>query len=279
MTFRIPEEKPTVLVTLEDASEHGKLEGRFQEVCRPIYGYIPADNDRWMPDIMRDAGVRIADESAIVNGHKTLVLESQGNLGTHIVYVDPEAGYLPRMIVCQKEGQDRYGSTEEPIGLQKARGDPKHRKPNSPLRKYSYEVSRISIKNSEGSYYIDAFDTLTTYSYLNKTTFKAREVVSLTNVSLRPKDTELAISQPIPDGTRVHIQNAPAIDCEWRNGQIVKRLDQTAVSTLSDVKFQAKGTSRWTRSWLVILNLALLALAASVFAYRRLKSRDELASR
>jgi hypothetical protein len=126
----------------------------------------------------------------------------------------------------------------------------------------------IRIEEVKGTPLVTAFHTDSETVFMNGAIAREEITVELTNISWQPDPKELSMRMTIPDGTGVFIDNAPAIECEWRDGQIVKLFDNSVVSQLSDLSFRSKASLG--RRWLIGANVAVIALILAILVQRRL---------
>lgn len=90
--------------------------------------------------------------------------------------------------------------------------------------------------------------------------------VALSDIHLSPlRDSDFRLQTPIPDGTKVSMQDADHLEFLWLGGKIVPVTAET-LEALRDSRFVSGPGSR--RFWLTI-NIVLLVVLISCFAIRR----------
>ena len=104
-------------------------------------------------------------------------------------------------------------------------------------------------------------------TYQGGDVYRLRRNVTLSNIDLAPDPSELRVTMKIPNGTQVRIKDAPAIDCKWQDGEIVKIVDNSVVSSLADVTFESGKSSG--RMWLIAANIIVIVVIVAVLIYRR----------
>jgi hypothetical protein len=74
------------------------------------------------------------------------------------------------------------------------------------------------------------------------------------------------LTTPVPNGTNVNVKGEPGIRYEWRDGKVVKSINQNAVHVAEGYTFKSdrSGTWKWWAS-----SLALLSAAAVLVWYWR----------
>jgi hypothetical protein len=255
-----------VYVTYEDASDDAVQGFARQNETRVLNGCLTVDSGRSLSQLMREASPKMEPETVLVDGHATYVVTSKGPLGTHTMWLDPAAGFLPRRIRCEKRGSDLFAG--QPVGEIPARGDAEHRRPNKPMAGCDYEIDHIKIEQIDEKPFIVGYHETTVYLYQGGDQFTSRNEVSLSQADLDPPEDALKLTMEIPNGTSVHVYNYPQIDCEWKDGQVVKVVDASVVNGLADLRFEAAQSP--ARRWLVVANVALVAILFAVLLYRRI---------
>jgi hypothetical protein len=100
--------------------------------------------------------------------------------------------------------------------------------------------------------------------------------VHLVDIDFDPKFTEdeFKVSQPIPNGTKVTMQDAPQLKFVWEDGKIVPALDAKAVAAAREAKF--RGGRGSGRLWMFGLGLVLVLIVLVLTWYHRHRSRASI---
>jgi len=276
-TFQSLVQGPLIVKTsLEDDSLLGRNGFAFHRLTRPIFGHLPFDGNRSFVDILVQDGPEVVEWQQSIQGHACWKVVSSGPYGERSISLDPSADYLPRRIWISKKGKDIHDNTDDKKLLrQQSKRGSEYRRPFAQLESYTCELRDVVLQKTSGSYWISGFELVQTERYRSGQELRSREVVEFELVTFEPASEALKLATPIPDGTSVDVRNAPAIDCEWRGGQIVRLVDDSVISNLSDVEFRAERSA--SRSWLLIANVTVILAIVALIAYRRMQPTNNTA--
>lgn len=196
-------------------------------------GHVQGDGDRPVWDVVRDGlELEVLPEMETVGGAATYVVRSRGRFGRHTLWLDPEAGGLPRRIEIDKQPGHLFSNTQlgvetTPRSAKQAQGLPPGFLKKRILEESHQLWDKIQIEKRQGIFVITAFDTAT------RTTMRVDDNVekSVTRIEYRTSvvDLDPATWPPsaflprveIPNGTRVTTRDpqAPAV---WIDGKVEK---------------------------------------------------------
>jgi len=207
-------------------------------------------------------------------GDSWVLLEGRGRFGTYRVWLDPAANYLPRRIEIDKAAIDLAGDSGE------------------------YTVASFPFENSDGVYHlrermrstktlvhnievtsvnetptISAFSRTYTREYESGATMVFRNECVIEEMRLGdPGDEAFALTIEVPDGNDVFVVESPQIQYVWRDGQVQKAVDSTAMGRLGDLNFAQPG-SKARYVTFIALNVLVVAVIAWWIFRRRSASR------
>ena len=198
-----------------------------QDQTGALYGYIAEDN-LFVEDLLRQQTSRLTARNEAIDGRPCEVLEGVTSGGTLTLWLDPAAEYAPLRMRMWKKGNDLMAKT--PMRLQKAL-DFRWARPNLPVRQYELQVD-YQQKPIDGRVAIAGYVRRDRYIYEGGSEFAIRIESSLDHIRFDPKPEELEPTLPIPEETRVHIRNGPALRAKWSGGKLVLGYDKPTVTAL-----------------------------------------------
>jgi hypothetical protein len=233
-----------------------------------VFGYLDNNGGESLASILRASRLKVRTET--VGGRALVALEGVGTWGTHTVWLDPAAGYLPRRIEQRKESGD-WLLRNQPIS-----SFPKMQSPLYPQAKIKSRVLTMDVIESAGT----GADTVATGLAMAETThFDSGSPVTLKTTvrfyGLALPDAPLSddtfrVNTVIPDGTPVTALDNPTINYEWQDGKAVKSVNGTALSRLGNALFSR---GRWYLGVLVI-GVGVGAVCVTVVAARKYLKRE-----
>jgi hypothetical protein len=250
----ISRDRDPLTVTLREGSKHpliityeGKpprdveIGSRSPEFVLALSGTMDLDGVP-LPQLLRQGTVKVKRDSGL------WVVEGKTPFGLTVVRLDPERGYLPVAAQRLSLAGDRVGG-----GDNKTFAD-------LDCENASREYQVTKVLKIDGRFVIGAFTLASSFQGKSGERSGARTVVTLSDINLNPNFTTdpFVVQTPIPNGTPVTVADRRGIDYEWRDGRIVKRIDQASVSQLSGNWF--------TRGVMLGTGLLLLGVVAVVVA-------------
>lgn len=227
-----------------------------------LLGIFSFDNDTPIWEVMLDSpAIDAATEPEVIDGVPTYRVTSRGTLGDHSVWLDPNAGYLPRRVEIRK--------TRDQLPQRPSRDAPgangNSRQPPPERVEYVQRIDAIRIEPFDGIPVITAFN-LEGHSRLSDGRAGATRVeFRITSVSVKPEEwapDALELKTAIPEGTPVYALDSPGISYVWKDGAIIKDV----TSPVAHVEFSPPGKRRYV--WLWVCN-AIAVAAIAGFAIRR----------
>ncbi len=258
----LPSEGESPVVVTWESPPHIEV-GYLDPVSNTLHGILSDDSGRYVVDIMRSDGRNeVSDE--LVDGVPVKRLTSTSTYGRYSVWLDPAAGDAPRRIELRKGADDLFNGV--PLSSYRL-NDPQDRHPNAAMREYRFDVDKVLLTSVSGSdrFAMSNFEVRITQLYNDGESFVQRHDVSLATFRYECTDADLRPTMAIPDKTRVHIQDAPMLQAEWVNDEVVKVVNQ-------DVLRQFEGSANSgvaPRHWLLALNVAAAVVLGLYFLWRR----------
>lgn len=192
-----------------------------------LEGYIHGDNRLWITDIAEQAhDMTVRKETETIDGHRTFVLEIDGDYGKHTIWLDPACGYCPRQLVVVKEPGDLWDTTT--VGEDML---PMRTYPRSVLQRHELRIDSVTLQ-MVGDTYVPVSGTVSDqleFADGRKAIVRAvfqREMIT-TSPDFEAVRTEFL--QGIPDGVPVFFQDElrKGIRYQWHQGE-----PRPAVSTM-----------------------------------------------
>jgi hypothetical protein len=242
------------LVRLHDLSEGELRRAKAQTFCVVVTGYLSWDQLP-LPETLRKA--TLTAKKVELDRRPVWLLEGRGPWGYHALWLDPAHEFLPRRIQARKEGADLIE-----IDMGKVTSLAAFQNGDYTLYTKQFDADRFTVV--QGREVIVGFTMITNYHAANGDVTAGREIVSFADVNLRPDFTNdpFVLSCRIPDGLSVTVDEKRGIDHEWRNGQVVAKVNQAAVANLEGNRFVIGSLLRPA-----VLLLCLLALACLGVTY------------
>ncbi len=238
----------------EEVSAHRGDSGKFAGIPWPvdlghggfIFGYVHFDGTSRLSKVLADSEVRVVDTSASDGaGHRAVLVESRGKFGRHRVWFDPGAGYLPRRVEVEKTGSDVFGTnTVAKLG---PHGFPDSFWPDLSVDRVLIAITDVDIRRIENAFAIVGFTYTLTRRHAGGVSASERTIIRVDDLDLNPPydPSDFQVTVPIPNGTNVYMHGVPQIVYEWRDGEVVKSADQSAVHTLMGHKFAGSASPGW----------------------------------
>jgi hypothetical protein len=217
-----------------------------------------------LPEVLRKANKLTATRTTLEK-KPCWLLEAQGEWGNHSLWLDPDRDFLPRRMVLVKENKARvYVSPGKIFTIATMPANF-----NGPWKRSVQQFDAARFELVGGRHLVTAWKLTREVTSINTTSRFWTDVV-LSDINLNPnftKDT-FRLTTPVPDGMRVTVDEQRGIDFEWRDGKVVKKVNQAAAANLEGNLFRA-GSGGW-RNLLVGGGLvAAVLLLGGVWWYRR----------
>lgn len=214
----------------EDLTEIAKLDvwldddvkesRRFLGTSAIVFGQTSTDEPPlW--DVMRDAKeLELSSEMELVGGKPTYVVKSRGRFGQHTLWLDPQAGSLPRRIEIHKAHGDLFGN--QTLGTEIAARFPKRI-----LDEVHQSWYGIQIEEKNGISVITAFNSVSRRSRrIDDKEEKEQQRIEYrtTAVDFDPATWPADAFLPgvaIPNGTKVATRDLKA-SIVWIDGRVEK---------------------------------------------------------
>lgn len=263
--------------TQEEVADDGNDSDTYAWVPWPLeleqgafmFGYLSVDRNTRLSHVIEESRPRIVSGPGEgLSNQNTVLVESRGKYGRHRVWFDPSAGYLPRRVEVQKSGADIFGTkTVAELGPHHF---PDSFWPDLAVEKVDILISDVDITKVNDEFVTAGFTYTLTRHHAGGATAAERTEIRITDIDLNPTydASDFKITVPIPNGTYVQMRGVPQIGYEWRDGQVVKSLDESAAHALAGQTFSAsEGTGRTT---LLLVGAALVgALLVAVAVWSR----------
>jgi hypothetical protein len=198
-----------------------------QLASRIFYGYFPYDDNQYFLNLVRDGRSNNQQSEAVIDGHRTYVLESRNRYGLHTLWLDPNADFAPRRIRLEKRGTDLFNG--EQIGLMKISKVDFEQRPRLPMRGLVWQVDIRLDDGRKSASLVSGFTMNETRFYEGGATFDTKDEFTITYQTRDAKVADLRPTLEVPEGTVVQLTKAPAVVAEWRNGEVVKVRDRKVV--------------------------------------------------
>lgn len=231
-----------------------------------IYGYLSGKVDHRLTSMFAAGNARFQGREA-VNGHSTVKLAFSDAHGKHTLWLDPNAGYLPRRVLIQKESQHlldgRKISSMEPFGATGTLW------PAGRLTSFNDEIDSVDIDRVDEVPVISAFEQRTTYTFEDDKFVVLRDVVDVSDIQIGESaaiaDEEFLLTMDIPEGIPVNVVDAPNISYAWSDGELVRTYDESAARGVARLFGRPFG---WMKITLLLVT-AVSVIALAVWMYRR----------
>jgi len=230
-----------------------------------LYGYLPGDG-LFVSDVLRKYISVVNVRLDSISDRPSYVLEAKTPHGTVSLWLDPGAEFAPIRLRVSKSPKDLFGGT--PIQSLKGRGDKKRAAPALPLRGVEYQVDfrAAPVADKVGIVQYERLDRLI---FEGGRDYSMRYAAEMTRVGFAPTSAELEPTLPIPENTRVYIQNAPGISAEWVGGKLTLHYDKPTVAALHANWFsESSSVTLWKRPLFILTAPLLVLFLASWGVYR-----------
>jgi hypothetical protein len=187
-------------------------------------GYILGNGTARLPDILRNSStLKIRDDRPEIDGYPTYVLESIGENGKIILWLDPESGFHARRIEVYKSGEDLLDRR----AMSSIRSE-SNIAYNKQLEKYSVVVDSVKIEKIDGVFIMTEANMTETQTYSDGHEIHATCDFKRSKIDLNPDfDALRAFEIKVPDGTPVYDIDFEAANFVVLNGKIVHPDDPT----------------------------------------------------
>jgi len=225
-------------------------------------GYFPGNGQNLLLQILKGSS---SSTRRFLHQDKTIwVLEGQSEWGQHSIWFDSELA--PYRIMQVKKLDDWI---EPDLPISRTREFDGRLFPKAHLRAITRSLEVIGLERVGDKIVPTTFVLKEEHDFDNRERVSFRSDITFSEIKLQPdlshKLAPFAVSTRIPDGTPVTVQNRGGIAYEWRDGQIVKSLNQPSVRRLEGNWFQRN--SVWAR--VLLLGTILVAALVTIWYLRR----------
>ncbi len=251
--------KGTAVRSYTDMSKQERIHRTGIMAALPlINGGTFAMNSHWtITEQLKNSKLSVRQEAS--SDRLIWLLEATSEWGNYSISFDPKLAFAPVRI------HKRLESWQKNIGGIPLQSIPENE--GGPCHEITWEWKADRIETIQGHSVVSAY-TITEIAICGKNRTKDVDIqrVQLKDINLHPTITpdSFAISTPIPNGAPASIEGKEMIRHEWRDGKIVKNIDQESVANLEGNWFESN------RGWRMgLLTLAVLAVAGIGFYWWR----------
>lgn len=261
-----------ILASLQELSEEQRRRiSCYQRFSVAINGGMDFDQFS-LPETLHQS--QLSAREVRWDGRRLWLLEGTGPWGYHALWLDPQQGFLPRRILQRKQGEDKMfwgqgqNTTVDTV--------PSERYGPWKQASQQWDITRFGTANSKpvitGFTLTSAIQTA--QGVRSPDTTHARHVVSFSEINLNPDFSRdpFVITTRIPNGLHVTVREQRGIDYEWRDGEIVKSVNQSSVGNLEGHWFQ--GGSLFGRGLLLLAFLVVGGFSFLCWYKRRVVKRE-----
>ena len=211
--------KPPEVIDVDSDFKEGKAKAR---ACLGggiiAEGYLLEDGGARLPDILRSSlSLVVRNDKPEIDGYPTYVLESRGENGETIMWLDPNSGFHPRRIESRKSGDDLLNG--QPLASSRPNNEIF---PPEPLHEYSIVVESVKIDQIEGTFVITGADVTESWTFSSGQMVRISYDFKLSKIDMNPDFNALrAFEIKVPDGTPAHDLDFPGINFMVVGGKIV----------------------------------------------------------
>jgi hypothetical protein len=216
------------------ANESEQMIGRMLGGVQTLFGRFSGDGEQPIWDVMRDSSaLELLPETEVIGGVETSVVRSEGKFGTHMLWLDPKYGGLPRRIeITRKLGNlyndnqlgSRIGQPQEPLRAG-GKGPPPNQKPD--LRESWLRIDDVRIEKKDGVFVMTAWNEDWKLTRGDGKTMGERVEFSVSSVNFKPEtwpDSAFRPSMEVPNKTRVTARDGiRGTEYEWVGGKVQVR--------------------------------------------------------
>lgn len=242
---------------LRGLAEQDRVHGGDRSIHTPLIDGMFGGNQFPLPETLRQS--RLSVKKAELGGRKVWLLEGTGDWGYHAVWLDPARGLVPLRIVQRKQRQHKGSDGKQPAEW-----------PVGPIQEYAVQLDANRVETVNGRALVTQY-TLVMSEVLGpeKTKETERFVVSLSEVNLNPDFSKnpFTLSTPLTNGSPVTVEGQEMINHEWRDGEVVKSVNQDSVASLGGHTFQPG--RRWGTGLTALAAVAVAGGAVYLWLRRR----------
>ncbi len=257
-----PKGPPVIVARLNELPEVERSRAHRYNLGPITDGYLAWNDPLMLPQILRESTVTARRKT--IDGRALWIMDSSGNWGHHILWLDPAMNFLPRRIRQEKRADD-WVAPDKPVRALAAVAGTAY--PKMAYKKITQDVVVTKCERVQNVPVPVQFRQTEVDVLQNGRSATTESHFSLSNVRINPDfSTAFMISTPIPNGTPVQVDDAPGINYEWQDGKIVKSINQPAVASLWGYRFLP---SSWLARSLTALAAAAMVLLLIYWRYRR----------
>jgi hypothetical protein len=203
-----------------------------------------------------------------LNGRAVERVDFEDAWGVQAVWFDPARDYHPVRVTQRKQP---HHWVRPHFRMNQVPDNPRFGR----MTEMDLDLVVTGLRQIQGAWYATGFEIRKKNTTSETQPIETKDVTRIVEISPDPRagGNQFQVTTPVPNGTRVTVDNQTQIRNEWRNGEIVRSVNQPAAETLAQQEYQPP--SRWW-VWPAILILATGCVAYLVWLRRRLMLRREV---
>jgi hypothetical protein len=193
-----------------------------------------------------------------LNGRAVVRLDFEDAWGVQSVWFDPARDYHPVRVTQRKQPHHWIRRNVRVDQIPDS-------SPLGGVTGIEMDIVVTGFRQVQGVWFADGFEVREKYTRNDLKRIDTKEVFRITEISPDPRagGNQFKVTTLVPNGTPVYFHGLP-IRHEWRDGEVIKSVNQPAAKTLSRQEFLT--ASRW---WLWPTTLILAAGCVAFFVRRR----------
>jgi hypothetical protein len=238
-----------------------------------LYGYLPFDGDISLASILLLNNDATVTSNTTLDGHDVKRIVGHSNYGRYSLWLDLTAGFVPRRIESHKTDESLFAGKQ--LSQSPKNNDVDGRHPLGQIHEYNFDVGMVELAIVPGTQHtiMSSFEIVETKVYDNGERFSHRLAVKLSNVRFECSDADLKPVLAAPDGTSVYFNEAPSLKGEWRQGAVVKLVDQDSLRRFEGLSSSGDTNTNWgRRGWLIALNVVAVLVLLYFWTVRRVRT-------
>ncbi len=212
-----------------------------------------------------DADIQVQPDGDLVH------VRARSDLGLMQLWLDPDAGFLPRRLHLVKQGTDRTFGDRTVQDLE-IRGR-SERWVSGSVDRLEWSADDIDLQRSGEGFYMRSVELDKRMFMTSGAVQTTRSAVTIDEITFSPEfdDDDFRPLLKIPVGTGVSIMGASHLPYEWDGEKVVPRSRQRQAEVAVEAARKRGGSvSGGLRlPWLIGINTALIAAIAAVLWYQR----------
>jgi hypothetical protein len=177
-----------------------------------------------------------ATEPAIVmdqqKGRAAVRIDFEDDWGTLSVWFDPVRDHHPLRLVQRKQSRHFVRPN---VRMDHLPENPRYGR----MAEVESEIVVTGLRQVSGNWYAAGFERRIKFTTTDLKQAASKDVTRILEISPDPRagGNQFKVTTPVPNGTRVTVDNQIAIGYEWRDGEIVKSVNQPAARTLAKQEY------------------------------------------